>query len=324
MDETRYRLREYRERDYATQVRVSDLLNPERRHTELELRRWEKILRTPPSISLTYVVEERSSGAAAAFGQLMTQPGALDPSFLWAGVSVDPDHQGRGIGRYLADVLEQEARRLGTAGLWAVARADRPRDVAFPERRGFRELGRRWRSRLELPAPGYSSIPRRGDALAAEGIEFTTLAEEGAERPEVRQGVFELFVAVEADEPRLGKYTPNTFEQFVAMNLAGPGFLPAAFFLARKDRRYIGVSNLELLPAEPGVLHQILTGTLGEFRGRGIATELKRRTVDFGQRHGFRSIRTENASTNHPMWAINRKLGYPQEAVLVEWEKTLG
>lgn len=323
MDESRYHLREYLERDYASQARVSHRLNPERQITEQELRRWEKILRTPPSVFHPFVVEERSSGTGVAFGQLMTESDAVDPRFLWAGASVDPDHQGQGVGRYLADVIEQEARRRRTVGLWARARADRPRDLAFLERRGFRERGRRWRARLELPATGYSSIPRREDVLGAEGIEFTTLAEEGPARPDVQKRVHELFAAVEADEPRAGVYTSLTFEQFVTVNLEGPGFLPSAFFLARNGGRYIGLSNLELLPGEPGVLHQVLTGTLREFRGRGIATELKRRTAEFAQTHGFRSIRTENDSRNEPMWAINQKLGYRQEVVLVEWGKTL-
>jgi mycothiol synthase len=94
-----------------------------------------------------------------------------------------------------------------------------------------------------------------------------------------------------------------------------------AFFLARKDDIYVGVSKLEPLPGEPKVLHQTFTGTLREFRGRGIATELKRRTVAYAQEHEFRAIRTSNDSLNYPMWAINAKLGYRRKVERVQFEK---
>jgi mycothiol synthase len=323
VDATHYRLREFLDGDFAVWVDVSHRLNPERKHTEEELRHWDAVLRTPPMVYRVFVVEERSTGTGVGFGELMTDHDAADPSFLVADVEVDPDHQHRGIGRYLADALLAEARNRGTQGLWAWARVDRPRDVAFAERQGFRELRRRWESWLELPAPGYASIPDRTDALAEEGIAFTTLAEEGPDREDVRRRLLTLFNAALADEPRVGTYTPATYEQFVSLNLEGPGFLPDAFFLARKGNRYVGVSNLELLPADPGVLHQIFTGTLREFRGRGIATELKRRTVAYAQEHGSRSIRTSNDSLNHPMWAINAKLGYRRKVEHIQFEKSL-
>jgi mycothiol synthase len=310
VDETRYRLREFVDQDFATQVEVSHRLNPERTYTEKEVRRWNAILRTPPMVYRMFVVEERSTGTAVGFGELATDHDSGDPSVLWADVEVDPDHQRRGIGRHLADALSTEARDRGARTLWAMTRVDRPRDIAFAERQGFHELRRRWDSWLDLPARGYASIPNRTDALARESIEFTTLAEEGPAREDVRRRLLPLFNEATADEPRVGSYTPATYEWFVSMNLEGPGFLPEAFFLARKDDRYVGVSNLEILHGEPGVLQQIFTGTLREFRGRGVATELKRRTVAYAQEHGFRAIRTSNDSLNHPMWAINAKLGY--------------
>jgi mycothiol synthase len=323
VDSTRYRLRDFLDQDFATRVDLSHRLNPELKYTEAELRRWDAILRTPSMVYRVFVIEERSTGTGVGFGELATDQDSLDPSVLWADVEVDPDHQHRGIGRHLADVLSAEARGLRTPNLWAMARIDRPRDIAFAGRQGFRELRRRWDSWLELPARGYGSIPDRTEALAREGIELTTLTEEGPDREDVRRRLLTLFNEAIADEPRVGSYTPATYERFVSMNLEGPGFLPEAFFLARKGDRYVGVSNLALLPGEPGVLHQIFTGTLREFRGHGIATELKRRTVAYAQEHGFRSIRTSNDSLNHPMWAINAKLGYQRRVEHAQFGKSL-
>ncbi|MGC2035204.1 MAG: GNAT family N-acetyltransferase [Thermoplasmata archaeon] len=324
MDTTRYRLREFLDRDFAALVEVEHRLNPEKKQSEEELRHWDAILRTAPMVYRAFVVEERSTGIGVGFGKLVTDHDTRDPSSLGVDVEVDPDHQHRGIGLCLSEALLEEARDRGTRGLWRWVRCDRPRDVAFAERQGFRERRRRWESRLELPAPGYASIPDRTETFAREGIEFTTLAKEGPDRVDVRRRLLTLFNAALADEPRAGSYTPAPYEQFVAMDLEGPGFLPEAFFIARKDDRYIGVSNLSLLPAEPGTLHQVFTGTLRDYRGRGIASELKRRTVAYAQEHGFRSIRTSNDSLNRPMWAINAKLGYHREVEQILFERSMG
>ena len=323
MDETRYRLREFLDRDYASLARTSHRLNPERYPSVSELRHWDEVRRRPPMVYRSFTVEAVGAGTGVAYGELFTELDTVDPNYLRLGVTVDPDHQRQGIGRYLARVLESEARALGATRLWAQARADRPRDLSFGLQQGFEERRRTWESTLELPAPGYAAVPRRAEGLAKEGIEFATLAEEGPGRPEVRTEVHRLFNAALADEPRMGPYTPSTLDQFVSFNLETPGFLPDAFFLARKGDRYVGVSNLELLAAEPGVLYQVFTGTLREFRGRGIATELKRRTVEYAQQHGFRAIRTGNDSLNAPMWAINEKIGYRRKVERVQFEKVV-
>jgi mycothiol synthase len=323
VDEARYQLREFADRDFATRVEVGHRLNPEQKYTEQEARRWDAVLRTPSTFYRVFVVEERSSGRGVAFGDLATDHDSLDPSVLWADVEVDPDHQHRGIGRFLAEVISAEAQRRGPRRLWAWVRLDRPRDVAFADRQGFHELRRRWESWLELPAPGLAAIPDRTEALRREGIELTTLAEDGPAQEDVRRRLLPLFNEAQADEPRVGSFAPATYERFVSFNLEGEGFLPEAFFLARKGDRYVGVSSLELLPAEPGVLHQVFSGTLREYRGRGIATELKRRTVAYAEAHGFRAIRTSNHSLNRPMWAINAKLGYQRRVELAQLERSL-
>jgi GNAT superfamily N-acetyltransferase len=229
MDATRYRLREFLDRDFAIRADISHRLNPERKQTEEEFRHWDAIRRTPPMVYHVFVVEEQSTGTGVGFGELEIDPDIVDPSQLWVEVEVDPDHQHRGIGRYLADALAREAQNRGAQVLWAGARVDRPRDVTFAERRGFREVRRRWDSWLELPALGYASIPDRTDSLAREGVEFTTLAQDGPDREEVRRRLLPLFNEALADEPRVRPYTPATYEQFVLLNFEGPGFLSEAF-----------------------------------------------------------------------------------------------
>jgi mycothiol synthase len=323
LDDARYRPREYRTSDYPTEADLRRRIFPDRPSSPEHLRRQRALLAIPPSVLRPFVVEETSTGQGIGFAVLATEPDTLDPTTLWAGVTVDPDHRGRGVGRYLADAVDEEAGRLRARLLWAKVRAEDARSRAFAERRGFVECRRSWTSRLDLPAVGYHALPQRAERLARDGITFTTLAEEGAGRREVLEGVHRAVMGAMADEPRTGTFTPTPFELFAAEFFDAPGFLPEAFFLAKRGDEYVGVSNLERSPDDPALLRQMFTGTLRSVRGRGIATELKRRTVEYAQSHGYRTIRTGNDSLNHPMWAINAKLGFRREVETIQYERTL-
>jgi len=64
------------------------------------------------------------------------------------------------------------------------------------------------------------------------------------------------------------------------------------------------------------------TGVARAYRGRRIATALKVRAIRAARRRGVPMLETENHADNHPMLAINRKLGYqfgPQEVECIKW-----
>jgi len=82
-------------------------------------------------------------------------------------------------------------------------------------------------------------------------------------------------------------------------------------------------SSLQRMRGLPDTLDIGFTGTLPEFRGRGIASELKRRAVVYARDHGYRYLVTGNDSLNPRIWAINQKLGFQKWSVLVQAEKLL-
>jgi mycothiol synthase len=194
--------------------------------------------------------------------------------------------------------------------------------VNFLHLQGFQEKLRNWQSSLELLEVVTASPEIEGPVRAA-GIDITDLASEGPEDPEVIEKVFALAAATMGDAPRLGAYVPLTRDQFSQMMLTGPDFLPDGFLLARAEGRYVGMSNLRRIEAEPQVLYQMFTATLPGFRGRGIATALKRRGIRFARDHGFRSIRTHNDSLNTAIWSINQRLGFRRQREMIWAEKTL-
>ena len=322
MNQRVYRIRPFEPRDYPDEARIQSRVDPETIFTPEEIRHFDENLFAPPMTHFKVVAEERSQARAIGFGYLSSDIESFDPQTFWVGVVVDPSHQGRGVGIALAAEIGLEAERRHARRLWAVVRVVDDRAVRFLNQQGFSERHRAWRSSLDLSTA--TVLPDRTQELTREGFSFTTLARENLESPELLRELYDLTNATSADEPRLGEYTPITFEQFVQRDLRGPAFLPDAYFLARYAERLVALSVLWRANGEADALRQAFTGTRREFRGRGIATELKRRSVEYGRAHGYRRIRTGNDSRNSPMLAINRKLGFRPEVALLVAERNLG
>jgi GNAT superfamily N-acetyltransferase len=65
------------------------------------------------------------------------------------------------------------------------------------------------------------------------------------------------------------------------------------------------------------------TGVHPNWQGRGIATALMVKALTLAKRYGAARIETENHEDNHPMIAVNRKLGFEFDPAEVNCKKTL-
>jgi GNAT superfamily N-acetyltransferase len=323
MDESRYGIRDLAEPDFEAVARIWTRNDREIPFSEDEVRSFFKRSEGPRFIRYRRVVEELPSGEVVGVGHLRQDGITFDPSFARAGVTVDPAHQHRGLGRRLFEDLSSRARTSGLKGLWANVRAMEPRSVRFFEVAGFREKRRQWVSRLDLSIPPTDPRPQTPDRWAVDEIVFSTIREEGPDRPEVRERLYRLYLESIKDIPRLGGITNSTLEEFVEMTFEDAGYLPEGIFLARSGDRYVSFSQLQRRVADPSVLYIVFTGTLAEFRGRGLAEELKRRSIDFARGQGYRYLETDNDSENVRIWSINRKLGFQQFRVWILGEKLL-
>jgi mycothiol synthase len=321
MDDQLYRIRPFRDDDFEPEASLSRLTIPGWTMSAEEARRVDAAISRAPIERVKTVVEERGTGTPVAFGYIGNPVDSYDPRTFWVDVRVHPDHRGRGLGRGLAERINAEAERRGALRLWAGSGADDLAGMRFWTRQGFVERRRAWDSRLELanahPPADHSS------RLAEEGISFTTLAEAGKDRPDLFEEICAVDVAVLGDAPRMGPFTPEVFRNFVEGYLKGPGLIPEAAFLAQHGGKIVGLCLFERSEGDPKTLNQMVTGTLREFRGRGIASELKRRSLAYGLSHGYTFFLTSNDSQNRKMWSINERLGYKQERVWVNAEKLL-
>ncbi|MGP8077850.1 MAG: N-acetyltransferase family protein [Thermoplasmata archaeon] len=324
MDRVRYSLRAFTDSDYGAEARIDGEIDPGFAHTAEEIRHWNEASVTEPGrLNLKLVVEEATSSEVVAYGSLSHVPWSYHPQKFWVSVCVDRAHRSEGIGRELYAHLEKEGLTRSASRLWTSSRDDEPRSLRFLERLGYAPLRKTWLSRLDLAAADLTGLPDRSETLSRHGIRFTTMQGEGMDRPEARERLYELVVLASEDVPRIGEYTPPTFEEFVAFDLDGPGAVPEAMFLACKDTEFVGMSSLEREGSRPDTLRVGFTGTRPQYRGLGIASELKRRAIRYARDLGYRYLVTANDSSNRPIWAINEKLGFRPEVTWVQAEKVL-
>ena len=64
-----------------------------------------------------------------------------------------------------------------------------------------------------------------------------------------------------------------------------------------------------------------MTGTLRDYRGRGLALLVKRATLVNAARRGVEFVSTENDETNGPMLRVNEKLGYRPAGSTLRWSR---
>ena len=323
MDETRYHLEALADSDFQAVARIWTRNDPESPVSEEEVRQLFQRGDEPRFVRYRGAIVDAQADEIVAVSYLRQDGIAFDPDFARAGVSVDPSHQHRGLGRRLFEDVEGVARAHGLKGLWAAASTLDPRAVRFFEQAGFREQRRRWVSRLDVNQPPTNRPPRNVGRNFPQDVVFTTVQDEGPELPAVRERLHRLYLDTIKDVPRLRGLTNSTLDEFVRMTFEDVGCLPEAMFLARVGDRYVSFTIANRRVAEPDVLHISFTGTLAEFRGRGLAEELKRRSIEFARGHGYRYLQTENDSENDRIWSINQKLGFRQFRVWVMGEKLL-
>jgi len=321
MDTTRYLLRPFRDGDHEATARLRTLWTPEFPTTAEEERHWEESFVAPHLVNEVWLVEDRTSREVVGMGGISHSPFNYDARKFWVTCYVEPARRRQGIGRALMALLESELAAHRAVAAWTSVRGDDPATLDFVRRWGAVERRRLWVNELEVPPTPEGTPSDRRKELEAGGLRFTTLAIEGPERPEVRARLFDLHEVTARDVPRMGEYTPVTFEQFIGALLGGPLIIPEAYFLARSGEEYVAMTNLERELSNPSVLRVGFTGTRPAYRGRGIASELKQMALEYARAKGVRRLRTVNDSLNRPILAINERLGFHRTVEWVQGER---
>ena len=267
------------------------------------------------------IVAEGAAGIVVAVGGVSHSPEHFHPRKFGLELVVHPEHRGRGVGGALYDRLEDELCRRDTLAVAAHVQESRPESVAFLVRRGYDEADRAWESRLTIAGFEAGRFAGVAERVTEQGVALSTLDVERARDPTALDAAYRLWLACNRDRPSLDPITDIALAAFVAAEVEGPQALPDAYFLAVADGRYVGQSSLAQA-ADPAVLHQLLTGVLPGYRGRGIALALKLATIGYAQARGVVEIRTHNNARNGPMLRINEALGFVKQPVWLTMLKT--
>jgi len=227
---------------------------------------------------------------------------------------VAPGHRRRGIGSQLLDRFIAEAHAAGAATVQARADSDRAQSLAFLQHRGFSETMRMHRLVLDVANADlrpFAGIERR---LAADGIAFTTLAEEQARTGDACwAGLCDLHNAAREGwpdpDPSPGPeelHTPEEIRRRYHLHQQG---WPELCFLAVHGERYVGFVG------------PLGTAVRPALRGRGIATALKVREVAAFRERGVSTL--DGATGNAAMLKVNERLGYQRTSTEIRLVRRL-
>jgi GNAT superfamily N-acetyltransferase len=215
-------------------------------------------------------------------------------------VFVLPEHRGTGLGSALYKEVAQWVQERGSVTLETTVAEDDEASLAWADERGFREVGRNSRLVLDLAAVEAPEVD------PPPGVEIVTWAE----RPDLSAGMYEVAREAYPDVPGDEGTPVDPFEVWLSNDMQGPADRPEATFIAIADGEVAGYAKLSLSSSDSSIAFHDMTGVLRAFRGRGIASALKRAEIAWAKREGYTSLETNNEVRNEPIRRLNEQHGY--------------
>ena len=243
-------------------------------------------------------VDGRAVGRVECFRNFFTE-GSRN-GFL--NVAVREQHRRLGIGRALYEVGLDHAQALELEEL-LTSFHENEAGIAFASGHGFVEARAETESVLD---------PREVREAPSTGADLRPVA---AVDPRL---VYDVDLEATLDMPQTEQIDHIPYEEWEHHVLRHPLFTPEGSFVAIVDGVAAAVS-LVIADVESGRSHNMFTGTLRAYRGRGLALDVKLASIRWAAERGISMMATSNDETNAPMLAINRRLGYVPGGRRVEW-----
>jgi mycothiol synthase len=230
-------------------------------------------------------------------GSAVAAIGAPRPNHVFTLITVLPSGRRHGVGTALYETVSTWSRERGRETLDTFAREEDPEGVDYALRRGFVEQSRE--AGLELRLEGVEPPAVR----PPEGVEIVTLAE----RDDLAHALYDVALESFPDIPGAEDEDMRPLEDWVQHHLYGPG---KETWIAVAQDEPVGYAMLRISAARPGDAIHAMTGVKRAWRGRGIASALKRAQIVWGIEHGLDLLDTTNEVRNASMRRVNEKLGY--------------
>jgi ribosomal protein S18 acetylase RimI-like enzyme len=298
-------IREAIEADEASLLKLWNLGEPE----AMTLEYWRSVLEVRGVEGFPLRVAGVEDGSVVAFGMLMVPPSAA-PGWVQAVVKVEPDRRGAGLGEELWRFLLADPVAAASPMLTGSVRDDDPRSRTWAEERGFVFWAHRFQSVLDVVGFDASPFASATSAVESSGIRLCSVADI-ASRSDVLDSYFELYRRAVLTTPDNDQGVEPTRDEFDRFYLDPSQHPPQATQLALDDDRVVAMSSLQL--RGPGFVYTSMSGVDPEYRGRGLATAVKVRSVAAARELGATRMGTNNLSINAPILAVNDKMGYVRQ-----------
>lgn len=206
---------------------------------------------------------------------------------------VVPEERRRGAGTALLRELAAHAAALDLDVLSVNVEEDA--GLAFASRFGFEEIDREVEQTRAIAGDERPPVP-------ADGLQIVSIAE----RPELLEAAYAA-VGVDgyADMP-----IPVPISVPLEEWLREEATLPEGSFVALADERIVGYAGLITFGDASGKAEHGLTAVARDWRGRGVASTLKRTQIAWAAANGYRELVTWTQRGNEDMQRLNHHLGY--------------
>lgn len=236
-------------------------------------------------------------------------------------IRVHPDWQGHGAGSRLYETLLAHLEPLKPQALYTDVWETHPRAVRFVRDRGFSEIWRRIDSHLDVSGFDFTLYAELEETIGALGLEVKSYAEL-EDDPDRLEKLYKLEGTLWQDVPFGEAVTiaETSLQHYEKLLVQAPDFIPEACFIAIRESAFVGFSHL--LQGNTYLI-TTMTGVLRPYRGKGVATVLKLRGIEYAQAHGNLELRTTNDSVNMAMLSLNAKLGFTRQGATVRFVKPI-
>jgi mycothiol synthase len=233
-------------------------------------------------------------------GSAVAAIGSVRPAHVFTLITVLPAARRRGVGTALYEAVSAWTRERDRDVLDTFAREEDPAGFDYALRHGFVEHSRE--AGLELRLDGIKPPP----AAPPEGVEIVTLMD----RRDLAHAVYDVAVESFADIPGAEDEVMQPLDEWMEHHLYAPGRDPATTWIAVATDEPVAYAMLRITPARPHTAIHAMTGVKRAWRGRGVASALKRAQLAWAIENGISVLETTNELRNAPMRRVNEKLGY--------------
>lgn len=244
-----------------------------------------------------------AGGRLVAAGEIRARwADTVQPGRYWVAAQLaDPAGcQGPGVQlvSWLAASIRADVRELA-----ACIRSDYLSRMPWLLKLGFTERFVSWGAHLDLTTfdfAAHEAVPRR---LEDAGYRFVAYPE--LELADKERQLRQLQEHINQDVLSFEPIVPSGRSSVLA-----PDYLPAGLIIALDPGgRFIGLSSLRQ-ESVGGPLENGLTGVHRAYRGKGVATAVKIRSLEVARSLGATGIGTGGGGRDSPMKHLNRKLGF--------------